>query len=595
MNAAPMANAESAASSEAFVRLKRITYAFFALFAAIGGCAWSLNARAPGVLLTSIGLFLAWCALMALVCAMGFGGRRKASQNAKDERGPAKLRGKLGRWMSHIPFKLHGMQRWLWAALVIAAVLLCGYLGWRVPWWGGLRPDHKTSLQIATVALLVSGGLLHFFSEFAMAVQRRLSMRRLDSLVHLARIGQWSCLGGAVVAFLFLSTAFDLGGWLAWPLLGLTGILIAEPLLLQVIAFYHPADDVDASTSLVESALLDAVFGRGETAQGMVARFEEMMGAKIGEMWLLRFLRRTFGWLVLGLITLGWISTCLTMIPVGSRGVRSTLGRYEAKTLAPGLHVAWPMPCGKIDVVPTEQIRTVSIGFQQDLSQPVLWDNVHVRGEQNLLVGNGESLITINIPILYRVKDAMAYVTGSSNPTQAIADLAERKLLYIMGSRDGFAVMIDDRAKMAGELQSELQREIDQYRLGVQIEFVGLKDVHPPVDVVPDYQNVVSAQETMEAVIDDARASRAKRIPAAQAKANAIVSHSSAVATARAAQAQGDAARFLSLAKEYASNARLLQLRMRLEAVEETLDQPAKTVLAVPQKLDAQQYILDLR
>ena len=48
--------------------------------------------------------------------------------------------------------------------------------------------------------------------------------------------------------------------------------------------------------------------------------------------------------------------------------------------------------------------------------------------------------------------------------------------------------------------------------------FVGLKDVHPPVDVAAAFQEVVSAQEEKDQTIDLARASRARILPDVKAR-----------------------------------------------------------------------------
>ncbi len=39
-----------------------------------------------------------------------------------------------------------------------------------------------------------------------------------------------------------------------------------------------------------------------------------------------------------------------------------------------------------------------------------------------------------------------------------------------------------------------IQNDANQHRLGVKILFVGVQDLHPPVKVAADYENVVAAE-----------------------------------------------------------------------------------------------------
>jgi regulator of protease activity HflC (stomatin/prohibitin superfamily) len=141
----------------------------------------------------------------------------------------------------------------------------------------------------------------------------------------------------------------------------------------------------------------------------------------------------------------------------------------------------------------------------------VLWNEPHVAGEKNLLVGNGEALLTIIVPILYRVKDPVAWALTAADPEQAIADLAERKILRTMGAQESFNLMLQDRAANAAAIAKGLQQELDNLNLGVELIFVGLQDIHPPVSVAFSYQDVVSAQEFREMLIDKAQAAGLER------------------------------------------------------------------------------------
>jgi membrane protease subunit HflK len=458
----------------------------------------------------------------------------------------------------------------------------------------GLSRDATVPLRAATVTFLATACAFYFFGNFARAVADRVGSDALSPILTLTRIASLASFAAAGLIFLFLSTTRDYSGWLGWLLIGFTAFLITEALIRFAVRFYQPKSLRKPPGPAGNSLLLDALVGRGHGLGSAVKSFEDLLGAKLNEMWIVRYLRQTIEIIIIGTIVLGWLSTCFTSVPAGSRAVRMFFGRYQPVPLSPGLHVTWPWPIEQLEIVETEAIRQISIGFDKDLSGPVLWTEPHFEGEKNLLVGDGESLLTIDVPIFYRISDPVRYLETTTDAEQALLALANRKLIQVAGSRDSFQIMTEQRAEIARQLRESLQHEVDQLGLGLQIVFVGLKDVHPPVDVAPAYQAVVSAQEEKDRMIDLARASRAKLLPEAQAEANRIRVEQEAAYRKRVAAAKGEAARFSAIVQADRENSAVFRFRLKLDAIEQVLGKPNKTILAVPAQ-SKQELYLDLR
>lgn len=276
---------------------------------------------------------------------------------------------------------------------------------------------------------------------------------------------------------------------------------------------------------------------------------------------------------------LGWLSTCLTSVPLGSHGVLVSFGRYETPVLESGLHFSLPWPVGEIVIVETERLREISLGYDRDMGGPILWTKPHHTGDKNLLVDNGESLLTIDVPILYRVTDAVSFLKSTSDASAALKSLATRKLTHAVRSHESFQIMTVDREQIAAELKKALQEEIDRMGLGLEIVFVGLKDAHPPIDVTPAYEQVVSAQEAKEASIYQARAYESSVLPAANAEAYRHVIEADAAKTERIDDAIGKASRFSALVTAEQENPALFRTRLKYEALDETLVAPTKIIV----------------
>ena len=559
---------------------------------------YGLAASAPNPLLAGIGGYFAWSGIVGAIYCLSL--RVAAGDRAKEEYNRAlearsnksDAIGRSDPALGGAPFLPDFAGRWQWLILLLGLVfgfaLFAGHAG------GNSASDRRSILQVAAVASLASGGMLYFLLHFANAIQARLKTSALDGLLYLTQIAFWAALSVAALLLVEVLTARDFSAWLGWPLIALTLALVAETLVRFGARFYQPAALRDVTTPAGRSLLLDAIFGHGKGWRSAVASFESLIGAKLTELWILQFVRQMAAPVILATVSVGWLSTCLTAIPAGSRGVRVVLGKYRPTSLAPGLHFTWPQPFEQVEIIPTEHVRNISLGFEKDLTRAVLWTEKHVEGEKNLLVGNGETLLTINVPILYRIADPVKFLETTTDPDEALANLAERKLIQLTGSRDSFAIMTAERAAIAAQLKKALQGEVNRLGFGLEILFVGLKDIHPPVDVAPAFQEVVSAEEQKESTIDTARADRADSLPTAQAQATRLRTTADAAYKQRVAQAEGEARRFELIGAAERANVALFRARVRLDTLQETLAKPVKVILGVPATY-SQSFYLDLR
>jgi len=415
----------------------------------------TLAAASANPLLIGLGAWFAWCGIVGAIHYLCF--RLAARDEADAEynralKSRAKSHNRVGSSDPLVeggPYLPEFMRRWQWvvlfggllfASLVVSAVL-------RAP----AREPIREGLQLAAVSALGVGCVLYFLQHFGNAVQARLQTGVLNGLLHLTRIAVWVSLAAGALLLVQIVTARDFNAWLGWPLFAFTCLLVGETVIRYAGRFYQPTELRDTTSPAGVSLLLDAVLGRGNGWSAAVAGFEKLVGAKLSELWILQFIRQTIPAAVLGTALLAWLSTCFTTIPTGSRGVRVLLGSYQNEALLPGLHFTWPTPFERVEILATELVRTISLGFDKDLEGALLWTEKHVEGEKNLLIGNGETLLTINIPILYRIANPVAFLETTSDPDQALASLAERKLTLLAGRRDSFAMMTDKRSFNAGQ------------------------------------------------------------------------------------------------------------------------------------------------
>jgi membrane protease subunit HflK len=186
----------------------------------------------------------------------------------------------------------------------------------------------------------------------------------------------------------------------------------------------------------------------------------------------------------------------------------------------------------------------------------------------------------------YRVRDAVAFLRRAGDARAALEALGYRELLALTTRHTAFGWMTTDRAQIMDTLRRNLQTAVDRLELGIEIVFVGLKDVHPPVTVAPAYQDVISAEEQRVALADFARTYAVQATAAAHVSATQIRLQAETAATERRARARGEAARFTAPLAVYRNHPDVYLTRRRLESLEAALADLRQLVL-VPRETRA--------
>ncbi|HEY0257888.1 MAG TPA: protease modulator HflK [Candidatus Methylacidiphilales bacterium] len=544
----------------------------------------------PTLIFLGLAMFVLWGALSAALhfgCALCETSR---SVSPSVDR-PRTYIARLGQFPRFLKNRFSTFTQWflyLGGVAGGAALLLPGFNYLREP--AQILP---ADLRFASVVFLGIAAVLYLYGNYIQILQNRLQTEILQPIIRLslAMLAAYALTAG--ILFVFLASGYDTC-WLGWVWIGLSATLVVEPLVLAVARFYQPKALRKEPQPIGASLLLEFVHGSGHGAKELVHDFEELVGAKVGEVWILGFLKETIEIVFVAGLLLGWLSTCLRTVPIANEGVLISFGHYEQLTLKPGLHLLLPWPLQELQLVETQRLRDVSLGFDKDLSGPLLWTAKHVEGEKNMLVDDGESLLTVNVPIMYRVSSPVTFLKNTIDAQGALRYLAERKLIQIAGTRESFHIMTEDRAPIANALKQGLQREADRLGLGVEIVYVGLKDIHPPVDVAPAYENVISSEEKKEALIDDAMAYGARVLPDAKAQAKRLVVSANAAYTNRVEVATGEGTRFTLVLPASRAHSGLLHLRLEYDALDEVLPAPAKTIIGLAPGSTPDCY-LDLR
>ena len=229
-------------------------------------------------------------------------------------------------------------------------------------------------------------------------------------------------------------------------------------------------------------------------------------GFNVSETWFFQLLQKNIAVLLLAQFAVLLLSTCVVFVDAGEQAVLEHFGK-PVGILTPGAHLKLPWPVDKIYRYRTDQIQTLDVGYtpdaQSENENTILWSVAHTK-EDNFLVGNRApamiqndnddddtndtlkappvSLITVSIPVQFQITNVLDWAYQNADPTNLLQDLATRAVVHYLAGVDLNDVMSHARLEAAQELQEQIQAAADERKLGAKILFVGLQDIHPPVD-----------------------------------------------------------------------------------------------------------------
>jgi len=238
------------------------------------------------------------------------------------------------------------------------------------------------------------------------------------------------------------------------------------------------------------------------------------------------------------------------------RGVVLRFGRF-VRIMQPGPNFKWPWPI--------ESVRTVEVTTIQTFSNtlPVLTSD--------------ENIVNVTVNVQYRIDDPRQYLYGTAAADQVLTQAAQSAVREQVG-RAGLEDVLNKRGPLAVAAKDRLQAALNAYRSGIVVTDLTLPNARPPDEVKPAFDDVNSAQQSRERLVNEAQAYAARVVPEARGEAARTRTAAQGYKEAAIANAQGDADRFTLLQQQYASAPDTTRKRLWLETLEQVLAHNRKVV-----------------
>ena len=264
-------------------------------------------------------------------------------------------------------------------------------------------------------------------------------------------------------------------------------------------------------------------------------------------------------------------------------GIVQRFGRY-VRTVEPGLHLKLPRGIEKVTKV---KVRFV---YKEEFGLRTLQAGVKTRyaageayeGESLMLTGDLNVAVVPWI-VQYRVKDPYKYLFKVRDVRSTLRDLSESTMRMVVGDRS-INEVISKREEIADEARTFLQKELDEAETGIHVKTIEMKKTNVPGPVQSSFNEVNQAIQEKERMVYQAREEYNKAIPAAKGNAEKTIKTAEGYGLDRVNRAQGDAARFSALYKEYARAKDVTRRRLYLEALKDLFPKLGKKYI-----IDAEQ------
>jgi membrane protease subunit HflK len=270
------------------------------------------------------------------------------------------------------------------------------------------------------------------------------------------------------------------------------------------------------------------------------------------------------------LVLLVWIASGFYIVDASNRGVVLRFGKYH-ETTQPGPRWHLPYPIESAEIVNLSQVRTVEVGYRNNVKSKVL--------KESLMLTDDENIIDIQFAVQYILKSPEDYLFNNRNTDDAVLQAAETAIREIVGKSKMDFVLYEGREQVAAEATKLMQEILDRYQTGILVSKVTMQNAQPPEQVQSAFDDAVKAGQDRERLKNEGQAYANDVIPKAKGAAARLLEEAQGYRQRVVANAEGEAARFTQVLSEYQKAPQVTRERLYLETVQQVLESTSKIVI----------------
>ena len=276
---------------------------------------------------------------------------------------------------------------------------------------------------------------------------------------------------------------------------------------------------------------------------------------------------RGFALIALGAIVLWGVSGFFRVEP-DELGVVLRFGQF-VREAPPGLNYHLPYPIETALTPKALRVNKIDVGMRlvEDLRRG---SSVRDVPEESLMLTGDENIVDVDFSVLWRVKPNGVgnYLFNIQNGEGTVKAVAESAMREVIGRSNIQPILTGARQNIETGVQELMQKVLDDYGAGIQVQQVQMQKVDPPQQVIDSFRDVQAARADLERAQNEAQTYANRVVPEARGKAAQILQNAEAYREQTVAEATGQSARFGKIYDEYQKAPDVTRRRMYLETME---------------------------
>ncbi len=252
---------------------------------------------------------------------------------------------------------------------------------------------------------------------------------------------------------------------------------------------------------------------------------------------------RRWKWAIIGVVLVAIAFSMTHIVPPEKEGVVTRLGSYS-RTVGPGVKFTWPAPVERIRLEDVRAIRTMAIGSPNAT-------------DENFVLTRDQSIVDLAYEVRWSVRDPELFFFQLADPEGTIREVAESAMRATVANFDLVQAIGPGRVEIEAQVQQRMQELLNQYRAGVMIQGIAIRQVDPPSQVDEAFKEVTAARQERESAINLARAYQQQVLE----------------------RARGDTSAFDQIYAQYQLAPEVTRKRLYYETMENVLSNVDKTVV----------------
>lgn len=220
--------------------------------------------------------------------------------------------------------------------------------------------------------------------------------------------------------------------------------------------------------------------GSGGGGGGFGANLPPMPSAKL------------WSWGLVAFVLLWVAFSSFHVVPPEKEGVVTRLGSYS-RTVGPGVKFTLPSPLERIQMEDVRQIRTMPIGTPS-------------AADENFVLTRDQSIVDLAYEVRWTIRDPELYIFQLADPDGTIREVAESAMRATVANFDLVQAIGPGRVEIEAQVQARMQELLDEYRAGISIQGIAIRQADPPQAVDEAFKEVTAARQERESAINLARA-----------------------------------------------------------------------------------------